>query len=160
MQQLFTIDTETDLIVVCRLLNIFRRKGVKVDRLTIVSNPAGFSLVLLFEAAEAEIEHIFNFVRRTEGVNQASCYRHGCSKDSPSFALVDTHSEHLDSASWAEFLPRSPWVFASDGKALAETGADLPFPTSGEDRETPWFQSFAHVKTTRGPEGPSEGKAR
>jgi hypothetical protein len=69
MQRLFTIDTEGDLIVICRLINIFRRKGVKLTKLVMSSAPEGFRLAVLFEAAEAESEHLFNFLRRTEGVS-------------------------------------------------------------------------------------------
>jgi hypothetical protein len=70
MQRLFTIETEEDLIVICRIVNIFRRKGARLIKLVMSSTPAGFRLAVVFEAAEAEIEHLFNFVRRTEGVNQ------------------------------------------------------------------------------------------
>jgi hypothetical protein len=69
MQRLFTIDTEGDLIVICRLINVFRRKGVKLAKLVISSTPGGFRVAVLFEAAESEVEHLFNFVRRMEGVS-------------------------------------------------------------------------------------------
>jgi hypothetical protein len=72
MQRLFTIDTESDLIVICRLVNIFRRKGVKLDKLEMSSTREGFRVAALVEAAETEIEHLFNFIRRTEGVRQLS----------------------------------------------------------------------------------------
>jgi hypothetical protein len=70
MQQLFTIDTEGDLIVVCRLINVFRRKGVSLTKLAMSATQDGFRLAVLFEAKQSDIEHLFNFVRRTEGVNR------------------------------------------------------------------------------------------
>jgi hypothetical protein len=70
MQRVFTIDTEGDLIVICRLMNIFRRKGVKLIKWLMSATADGFRVAVLFDAAEAESEHLFNFVRRTEGVNR------------------------------------------------------------------------------------------
>ncbi|HTV56872.1 MAG TPA: hypothetical protein VMI06_18410 [Terriglobia bacterium] len=72
MQRLLTIDTEGELIVICRLVNIFRRKGVKLTKLAMSSTPEGFRVAVRFEAAENEIGHLFNFVRRTEGVSHVA----------------------------------------------------------------------------------------
>jgi hypothetical protein len=69
MQRLLTIDTESELIVICRLVNIFRRKGVKLTKLVMSTTPEGFRVAVLLEAAETEIHHLFNFIRRTEGVS-------------------------------------------------------------------------------------------
>jgi hypothetical protein len=72
MQRLFTIDTEGDLVVVCRLVNIFRRKGAKLANLVVSSTPEGFHIAALVEVAENEFEHFFNFIRRTEGVGHVA----------------------------------------------------------------------------------------
>lgn len=69
MQRLLTIDTEDDLIVTCRLINVFRRKGVRVKKLVMSSTLDGLRLVVLLDLAEGDFEHLFNFIRRTEGVS-------------------------------------------------------------------------------------------
>jgi acetolactate synthase regulatory subunit len=72
MQRSLTIDTEAELIVICRLLNIFRRKGVRLTNLVMSSTSEGFRVAVRFEAAQTEIDHLFNFVRRTEGVSHVA----------------------------------------------------------------------------------------
>src|SRR5438094_384410 len=85
MQWLLALETEDDPIPACRLLNIFRRKSVKIGVLTLASRPGGYSMLALVETAEAEVEHIFNFLRRTEGVRHVTCYRH---QPSPTASFV------------------------------------------------------------------------
>ncbi len=41
MQWLITLETENDLIVTCRLMNVFRRKGTKISTLAIGRAAAG-----------------------------------------------------------------------------------------------------------------------
>jgi acetolactate synthase regulatory subunit len=155
MQWLFTIDTENDLIVVCRLVNTFRRKGIRIARLAMVSTAETFNVVVLFEAPEREIDHIFNFVRRTEGVNHVACYRHGRSADSPPFILVDADSKGANAA-WAEFVTQSGWVFGSHGQLLAQVPAGGPDPLSGTNSERLGLRAFTRVKATDRPREASE----
>src|SRR6266571_932920 len=75
MQWLLALETEDDPIPACRLLNIFRRKSVKIGTLTLAAGIGGYSLLALVETAESEVEHLFNFLRRTEGVRHVTCYR-------------------------------------------------------------------------------------
>lgn len=147
MRVLFTIDAESDLIAFGRLVNTFRRKGIGLDRMTLASASEAFRIVVLFEAPEAEIEHIFNFVRRTEGVRRVGYHRPGGPEDSVSFALVDIESERPGSDGWTQIFPHSKWVFASDGKALIEMGAEGPVSVSSSDRERSGFQPFTGVKS-------------
>jgi len=75
MQWLLELETEKDPISTCRLMNIFRRKGVNIVTLSLEAGPAEFSMKALVETAESEVAHIFNFLRRTEGVRHVTCYR-------------------------------------------------------------------------------------
>src|SRR5436309_6592375 len=76
MQWLLELETEKDPISICRLMNIFRRKGVSIVALSLEAGAAEFSMKALVETAESEVTHIFNFLRRTEGVRHVTCYRH------------------------------------------------------------------------------------
>ena len=76
MEWLLELETEKDPISVCRLMNIFRRKGVNIVTLSLEAGAAEFSMKALVETAESEVAHIFNFLRRTEGVRHVTCYRH------------------------------------------------------------------------------------
>jgi acetolactate synthase regulatory subunit len=69
MQWLIALDTNGDPITSCRLMNIFRRKGVSIVTLAMAARPEGFSVVALAETPESEVEHVFNFLRRVEGTN-------------------------------------------------------------------------------------------
>jgi len=75
MQWLLELETEKDPISICRLMNIFRRKGVSIVALSLEAGAAEFSMKALVETAESEVAHIFNFLRRTEGVRHVTCYR-------------------------------------------------------------------------------------
>ncbi len=76
MQWLLELETERDPIAICRLMNIFRRKGVSVLRLELDSDASTFSLIALVETRESDVPHLFHFLRRTEGVREVTCYRH------------------------------------------------------------------------------------
>src|SRR6266581_1487823 len=75
MQWLLELETDKDPIATCRLMNIFRRKGVGIVTLSLEAGAAEFSMKALVETAESEVAHIFNFLRRTEGVRHVTCYR-------------------------------------------------------------------------------------
>src|SRR2546426_8451151 len=75
MEWILELETEKDPISTCRLMNIFRRKGVNIVALSLEAGPAEFSMKALVETAESEVAHIFNFLRRTEGVRHVTCYR-------------------------------------------------------------------------------------
>lgn len=82
MQWLITLETEKDPIVTCRLMNVFRRKGLKIVTLAMTTRPSGHSMIAVVELPEADIDHVFNFLRRMEGVRHVACHRHETSGDS------------------------------------------------------------------------------
>jgi hypothetical protein len=146
MQWLLALETEDDPIPACRLLNIFRRKSVKIGTLTITSEPGGYSILALVETAEAEVEHLFNFLRRTEGVRQVTCYRHDPSA-SASFVFMDAGADASGAARLLAAFPGSTLVFAGQGKLLLEIPSSTPAeePAFAEAGCVP----FSQVMTTR-----------
>jgi hypothetical protein len=158
MKWLFTIDTENDVIVLCRLMNIFRRKGIRLLTLAMSSAPEGYKLIVVAEAPEADVEHHFNFLRRTEGVQHVAYYRHEPSH-SASFVFVDGDSELVDVARWREFFPDAKLIFASHGKALFEIPSYPEPHATGSETDRHKFLRFACVKTTRRSEANPAGAA-
>lgn len=144
MKWLFTIETENDLIVICRLMNIFRRKGVKLVTLTMASAPESYSLAVVVEAQEGDAEHDFHFLRRTEGVKHVTAYRHETSQPA-SFVFVDAESGSPEAARWPELFPGSKVIFASHGKALFEVSSQAA-PRPGDSGR---FYPFARIRSTR-----------
>ena len=104
MQWLITLETERDFIAVCRIMNILRRKGLNVATLALAATPAGFSLMAVVDSADAEVDHIFNFLRRTEGVQHVTYYRHEPSQDA-SFVFIDGDEDHSRVARVLETFP-------------------------------------------------------
>ena len=148
MQWLIALETEKDPIPTCRLMNIFRRKGVKIVTLTLAARPAGFSLMAVVETAEAEVEHIFNFVRCTGGVQHVTYYRHEPSADA-SFVFVDADADSPSVARFLQTFPESKLIFASHGKCLLEVPAESRPRSTPTSFPEPEFLTFARVKTTR-----------
>jgi hypothetical protein len=147
MLWLMALETDDDPISGCRLMNIFRRKGVGIVTLTMAARPAGYSLIALVETPEAEVEHIFNLLRRTEGVYNVTYYRHEPSGDA-SFVFIDADENSSSAARFLQAFPESRLVFASRGKYLFEIPADRrrhPAAPGFGDAE---FLPFARVKTS------------
>jgi hypothetical protein len=119
MQWLVTIETEHDMIAVCRLMNIFRRKGMKIATFALVTRPAGFSLMAVVETPETEVGHLFNYLRRTEGVQHVSAYRHTLAADAD-YVLIDVDPNSSSVARILGTFPKSKLIFASHGKYLLE----------------------------------------
>jgi hypothetical protein len=147
MQWLVTLETENDLISACRLMNIFRRKGLKITTLAMAGRPAGFSLMAVADSPEADADHIFNLLRRTEGVRHVTYYRHETSRDA-SFVFIDADADTSRVARIVETFPGSKLIFASHGKYLLEVPAESRLPAVQAFGE-PEFLPFACVKTTR-----------
>jgi acetolactate synthase regulatory subunit len=122
MQWLVAIEMEDDPIPACRVMNVFRRKGVKVSTLTLAAEPAGTSMIALVETPESEIEHIFNFLRRTEGVRHVTCFRPEISANA-TFLLAEADPDDSGPAHLFETFPGSKLVFRSQGKFLLEIPA-------------------------------------
>ena len=147
MQWLMALETNSDPISTCRLMNIFRRKGVGVVTLTLAARPEGFSLMALVETPEADVEHLFNFLRRTEGVDHVTYYRHEPSGNA-SFVFIDEDPTASNLARFLQTFPESKLIFASHGKYLLEVPADRrPRPATADSGELQ-FVPFARVKTT------------
>ncbi len=90
MQWLLELETENDPISTCRLMNIFRRKGVSILRLELESGPASYAMMALVETRESDVAHVFHFLRRTEGVREVTCYRRQEPAESPSSPTDDS----------------------------------------------------------------------
>ena len=153
MQWLMALETNSDPISACRLMNIFRRKGVSIVTLTLAARPAcpgrpeGFSLMALVETPEADVEHLFNYLRRTEGVHHVTYYRHEPSGNA-SFVFIDEDPASTNVTRFLQTFPESKLIFASHGKYLLEVPADRrPRPATADSGELQ-FVPFARVKTT------------
>ena len=148
MKWLFAIETEDDLIVICRLMNTFRRKTVKPLSFAMSSSPEGYGVIFVVELPESEVEHHFNYFRRTEGVRHVTYYRHSL-EEPASFVFVDVEAPSLELSQWPQLFPGSRLIFASHGKALLEVPEDYAHHAAPEGG----FLPFARVKTTRGAAG-------
>jgi hypothetical protein len=116
---LFTIDTENDLIVFCRLVNIFRRKGLNISWMSIGALSGAYRIIAVFQGSADEIDHIFHFVRRTEGVCHVAYYREGGTGPA-SFVFSDGEGEAPEAARWPDIFPGARLAFAGQGKLLLE----------------------------------------
>ena len=150
MQWLLTLETNNDMISVCRVMNIFRRKSLKITTLAMTARLPGFALMGVVDSAEADIDYLFNFLRRTEGVQHVTCYRHE-SFPNASFVFIDSEEDNSGVTRVLEAFPESKLIFASHGKYLLEIPAEKrKRPASAGAGETA-FLPFACVKTTRSP---------
>jgi len=147
MQWLMALETNDDPISGCRLMNIFRRKGVGIVMLTMAARPAGYSLIALVETPEAEVEHIFNLLRRTEGVYNVTYYRHEPSGDA-SFVFIDADENSSSVARFLQTFPESKLILASQGKYLFEIPADRRPCAVAPGFGDAAFLPFARVKTS------------
>lgn len=132
MQWLIELQTNDDPISTCRLLNIFRRKGLKLEALAMARRPGAFGLTAVVDFAESELGHIFSYLRRTEGVLGVNCYR----QDSPaeaSFVLVSADSDDASTGLVLDAFADAKLIFATQGTCLLEVprGSRLPSALSG-----------------------------
>ena len=148
MKWLVSLETESDPITGCRLMNIFRRKGVKIVTLAMTAQAAGYSLIALVDSPETEVEHIFNFLRRTAGVHEVTSYRHEPTADA-TFVFVNAERDPSSVTRLLRDFPESKVVFAGHGKYLLEVpaGGHPAAAVSGPgDAE---FLPFARTKSSR-----------
>jgi hypothetical protein len=148
MQWLVTLETEHDMIAACRLMNIFRRKGLKIVTLAMAARPSGFSMMAVMESPEADMDHIFNLLRRTGGVQHVTCYRHETSEDA-SFIFIDADPDTCRVGDILKAFPGSKLIFASHGKYLLEVPTEGRRQTAVPAFGIPEVLPFACVKTTR-----------
>jgi len=148
MQWLITLETEQDLIVTCRLMNVFRRKGLKINTLAMAARPNGFSMMAVLNSPESDIDHLFNFLRRMEGVERVSYYQHQITADA-SFVFIDADGDTSRVAEVLKTFPGSKLIFASHGKYLLEVPAESRWQRAAPAFGIPEILPFACVKTTR-----------
>lgn len=148
MQWLITLETEQDMIVTCRLINVFRRKGMKISTLAMATRPHCFSMMAVLDSAESDIDHLYNFLRGMEGVERVSYYQHQISAEA-SFVFIDADADTSRVAEVLKTFPRSKLIFASQGKYLLEVPVESRRPSAAPDYSLPEFLPFACVKTTR-----------
>lgn len=146
MKWLISLEIDSDPIAACRLMNIFRRKGLKISTLTMAAHPTGFSMMVLVDAPEASAEHIFNFLRSTAGVHHVDYYRQEPSANA-SFLFIDGAEDSSSAARILETLPGSKLLFAGHGKFLLEVPAAAA--QAHPDFAEAGFLPFARVRTTR-----------
>ena len=147
MQWLVALETNIDPITSCRLMNIFRRKGVGIVTLAMAARPEGFSIIAVVETPESLVEHIFNFLRCVEGVRHVTYYRHEPLGDA-SFVFIDADAESSSFARFLQTFPESKLIFASHGKYLLEIPGDRKAHSAGFDLGKQEVLSFARVKTS------------
>jgi hypothetical protein len=147
MQWLITLDTENDLIVTCRLMNAFRRKGLKIATLAMAARPDGFSMMAVLDSPEADIDHLFNYLRGMEGVDRVSYYQHHTSADA-SFVFIDAGADTSRITEVMNSFPQSTLVFASHGKYLIEVPVESRRRNVMPNLGLPEFRPYAFVKST------------
>ena len=148
MQWLMALETNEDPITTCRLMNVFRRKGVKIATLALAARPGGYSLIALVETPEADVEHIFNYLRRIEGVHNVTYYRHEPAGNA-SFIFIDSDEDSTGVTRFLDTIPESKLVFASHGKYLLEIPAEKLPRSASAAFGRPEFLPFARVRTSR-----------
>jgi hypothetical protein len=147
MHWLISLETENDPIPACRLLNIFRRKGVKIGSFNLAASANGFSVMAVVDTPEANVDHIFNFLRRGEGIRHVTYYRHLPSGDA-SFVFIDSSTDSSVVARFMQSFPESKIVFACNGNYLFEVLREKGGPKFAPGFDEAGFLPFARVKTT------------
>jgi hypothetical protein len=100
------------------------------------------------DSAEADVDYLFNFLRRTEGVQHVTCYRHE-SFPNASFVFIDSEEDNSGVSQVLEAFPESKLIFASHGKYLLEVPVERRRSAVSAGPRDPAFLPFACVKTTR-----------
>ena len=123
------------------------RYPILIAVLTLAARPAWFSLMALVETPEADVDHLFNFLRRVEGVDHVTCYRHEPTGNA-SFVFIDEDPASTNVARFLQTFPESKLIFASHGKYLLEVPAGRRPRPAATDSDELQFVPFARVKTT------------
>jgi acetolactate synthase regulatory subunit len=147
MQWLLTLESDRDPIVLCRLMNIFRRKGLEIETMALGAKPEFYSLMALVDSPESEVDHIFHFLRRTDGVRDVTFYQHEPSRDA-TFIFFESAESSENLKHIQEAFPGSKVIFASHGKYLVEvpSGASLETQTG---MDAPSFLPLSRVRTSQ-----------
>jgi hypothetical protein len=148
MRWLLTLETDSDPISACRLVNVFRRKSVKLVTLALASEPAGYLLVAVVDSLQADVGHVYNFVRGMGGVRSVSYYRHEPG-DEPAFAFIDAEAGSSSQARFVEAYPSARLVVASHRNCLYAIPAEGAARWEASGLAAPEFLPLAEVKTNR-----------
>jgi hypothetical protein len=111
------------------------------------ARPNLFSMMAVLESPEADVEHIFNFLRRTAGVERVTYYRHETS-DAAAFIFIDAEADPSRVADILKTFPMSKLIFASHGKYLLEVPAESRGRIAAPVYGVPEILPFACVRTT------------
>jgi len=149
MEWLVALEAQNNPIVLGRLLNAFRRKGVEIKTLTLGTRTAELSLMALVDSPEESVEHILHFLRVMVGVRDVACYRHEPSGKA-SFIFIET-DDHSSVAKILAGFPLSKLVFASQGRYLVEVGEKGCKAVDGALDSIADFLPFARVRTRSNP---------
>ena len=147
MQWLLTLESDRDAIVLCRLMNIFRRKGLEIETMALGAKLESYSLMALVDSPESEVDHIFHFLRRTDGVRGVTFYQHEPARDA-TFIFFESAESSENLKRIQEAFPGSKVIFASHGKYLVEvpSGASLGSQTG---MDAPSFLPLSRVRTSQ-----------
>ena len=149
MPWLISLDMESDPIALCRLTDIFRRKGINLVALAATSGPGTLSLMTVVECPEDRMTHMFHFLRKTPDICRVTYYRHEES-EAASFVFISTRDPSTEMAeTLLPMFPGTRLIFASKGNYLFEIPGKrrLREALRGISGET--FLSFARVETSR-----------
>jgi acetolactate synthase regulatory subunit len=147
MQWLLTLESDRDPIVLCRLMNIFRRKGLEIETMALAAKPETYSLMAVVDSPQAEVDHIFNFLRRTDGVVGVTFYQHEPSKDA-SFIFVESAEESENLKRIQDAFPECEVIFASHGKYLVEVPSGTSPAKEVAGLGAPAFLPLSRVRTS------------
>ncbi|MGA8182028.1 MAG: hypothetical protein WB819_00115 [Terriglobia bacterium] len=147
MQWLLTLECDRDPIVVCRLMNIFRRKGLEIENLALGATAESYSLMAVVDSPEEDVDHIFNFLRRTDGVLGVTYYQHEPSQDA-SFIFVESAENSENLKRIQEAFPGCRVIFASHGKYLVEVPSGTSPGTQIPGLDAPGFLPLSRMKTS------------
>jgi len=147
MQWLLTLESDRDPIVLCRLMNIFRRKGLEIETMALAAKPETYSLMAVVESPESDVDHVFNFLRRTDGVVGVTFYQHEPAQDA-SFIFVESAEDSENLQRIQKAFPECKVVFASHGKYLVEVPSGTSPGTEVLGLGEPGFLPLSRVKTS------------
>ena len=128
-------------------MNIFRRKGLEIETMALAAKPQTYSLMVVVDSPESDVDHVFNFLRRTDGVVGVTFYQHEPAQDA-SFIFVESaeNSENLQRIRKA--FPECKVVFASHGKYLVEVPSGISLGTEVPGLGERGFLPLSRVKTS------------
>ncbi len=145
MKWLVRLEIDDDPIVPCRLMNVFRRKGLKIVTLTMSAGPP-FTVLALVDTPESDIDHLFHILRQTGGVRHVTYYLPQAGAQAP-LMFLDSETDGSGVARLLQAFPEARVICGSSGKYVLE----LPRAASGSlsDGVGAALLPLARVRSTR-----------